>query len=126
MAAKKKKKSKTNAKAETKGPNKTALINAQLDNNTALRPRDIIAALKKQGVAVTAAQVSTVRNKYLERLNSMNEDEEASEKALEHAERQLKTANKALVTTQSQTEGYRQGYREGYADGFKAGRESRD
>ncbi len=45
------------------GPNKSAAIREYLDANPAAKPREIVDALKSQGVSVSPAFVSTIKSK---------------------------------------------------------------
>lgn len=45
------------------GPNKSAAIREYLDANPNAKPREIVDALKSQGVSVTPAFVSTIKSK---------------------------------------------------------------
>lgn len=47
----------------SEGPNKSAAIREYLDSNPAAKPREIVDALKAQGVEVTPAFVSTIKSK---------------------------------------------------------------
>lgn len=51
------------AKRSAGGPNKSAAIREYLDNNPEAKPREIVDALKAQGVEVTPAFVSTIKSK---------------------------------------------------------------
>ena len=47
--------------AKRKGPNKSAAIREYYLQNPTAKPREIVAELKKQGIKVSAQQVSTTR-----------------------------------------------------------------
>lgn len=51
------------AKKTAGGPNKSAAIREYLDSNPDAKPREIVDALKAQGVEVTPAFVSTIKSK---------------------------------------------------------------
>ncbi|WP_164101753.1 hypothetical protein [Candidatus Laterigemmans baculatus] len=51
------------AKRSAGGPNKSAAIRQYLDSNPEAKPREIVDALKEQGLEVTPAFVSTIKSK---------------------------------------------------------------
>lgn len=51
------------AKRSAGGPNKSAAIRQYLDSNPEAKPREIVDALKAQGLEVTPAFVSTIKSK---------------------------------------------------------------